>query len=100
MNGRNSRQIPKEGINPDNFLCSSQLGMSGSLSRELCRKPPIADLKPMRIWEYFRSWEGQRFFAALEYISTVKKNSISVIDVTQAAFEGNPFIPERTLIAV
>jgi len=42
----------------------------------------------------FRSWEGTRIFCRISgYISTVKKNSISVIDAIQGAFEGHIFIP-------
>jgi len=49
----------------------------------------------------FRSWEGARIFCRIRgYISTVKKNSVSVIDAIQGVFEGNPFIPEKTLVAV
>jgi transposase len=49
----------------------------------------------------FRSWEGANIFCRIRgYISTVKKNSVSVIDAIQGAFEGKPFIPERTLTAV
>jgi transposase len=45
----------------------------------------------------FRSWEGANIFCRIRgYISTVKKNSISVIDAIQGAFEGKPFIPGRT----
>jgi transposase len=46
----------------------------------------------------FRSWEGATIFCRIRgYISTVKKNALSVIDAIQRAFEGNPFIPERTI---
>jgi transposase len=49
----------------------------------------------------FRSWEGANIFCRIRgYISTVKKNSISVIDAIQGAFEGKPFIPGITLISV
>ena len=49
----------------------------------------------------FRSWEGANIFCRIRgYISTVKKNSISVIDAIQGAFEGKPFIPGRTSIAI
>jgi hypothetical protein len=49
----------------------------------------------------FRSWEGAAIFCRIRgYVSTVKKNFSSVIDAIQGAFEGNPFIPKRTLIAV
>ncbi|RPH74990.1 IS66 family transposase [bacterium] len=63
------------------------------------------DLRMMKVQQKisgnFRSWDGARIFCRIRgYISTVKKNSISVIDAIQGAFEGNPFIPERTLIAV
>lgn len=48
----------------------------------------------------FRSWEGARIFCRIRgYISTVKKNSISVIDAIQGVFEGNPFIPGKTLVS-
>jgi len=48
----------------------------------------------------FRSWEGARIFCRIRgYISTVKKNSISVIDAIQGVFEDNPFIPGKTLIS-
>ena len=41
----------------------------------------------------FRSVEGAKTFCRIRgYISTVRKNSFSVIDAIQAAFEGNPFI--------
>lgn len=42
----------------------------------------------------FRSAQGANIFCRIRgYISTVRKNSLSVIDTIQAAFEGNPFIP-------
>lgn len=42
----------------------------------------------------FRSAQGANIFCRIRgYISTVRKNSFSVIDTIQAAFEGNPFIP-------
>ena len=41
----------------------------------------------------FRSVEGARTFCRIRgYISTTKKNSLSVIDAIQAAFEGDPII--------
>lgn len=41
----------------------------------------------------FRSADGARTFCRIRgYISTVRKNSFSVIDAIQAAFEGNPFM--------
>jgi transposase len=63
------------------------------------------DLRMMKVQQKisgnFRSWNGAKIFCRIRgYISTVKKNSISVIDAIQGAFEGNPFIPVRTLIAV
>jgi transposase len=43
----------------------------------------------------FRSQEGANTFCRIRgYISTVKKNSISVIDAIKAAFDGNPLYPE------
>ena len=42
----------------------------------------------------FRSAQGANIFCRIRgYISTVRKNSLSVINTIQAAFEGNPFIP-------
>jgi len=63
------------------------------------------DIRMMKVQQKisgtFRSWEGANIFCRIRgYISTVKKNSISVIDAIQGAFEGKPFIPGRTLIAV
>ena len=63
------------------------------------------DLRMMKVQQKisgnFRSWDGAKIFCCIRgYISTVKKNSISVIDAIQGAFEGHPFIPARTLIAV
>ena len=41
----------------------------------------------------FRSGDGAKTFCRIRgYISTVRKNSLSVIDAIQAAFEGNPFM--------
>ena len=41
----------------------------------------------------FRSVDGAKTFCRIRgYISTARKNSFSVIDSIQAAFEGNPFI--------
>jgi len=40
----------------------------------------------------FRSVDGAKTFRRIRgYISTARKNSLSVIDSIQAAFEGNPF---------
>ena len=42
----------------------------------------------------FRSAQGANIFCRIRgYISTVRKNSLSVINTIQAAFEGTPFIP-------
>ena len=41
----------------------------------------------------FRSGDGAKTFCRIRgYISTVRKNSLSVIDAIQAAFEGNSFL--------
>jgi len=49
----------------------------------------------------FRSWEGAGIFCRIRgYISTVKKNSISVINAIQGVFEANPFIPGEKMVAV
>jgi len=61
------------------------------------------DLRMMKVQQKisgnFRSWEGAAAFCRIRgYISTVKKNSRSVIEAIQRAFEGNPFLPERTLV--
>jgi transposase len=63
------------------------------------------DLRMMKVQQKisgnFRSWDGAKIFCRIRgYISTVKKNSSSVIDAIQGVFEGKPFIPQRTLIAV
>jgi transposase len=43
----------------------------------------------------FRSWDGARSFCRIRgYISTARKNSISVIDAIQGAFDGTPFYPQ------
>lgn len=42
----------------------------------------------------FRSWDGAHAFCRIRgYISTVKKNSVSVIQALIDAFEGKPFVP-------
>ncbi|MBU0700355.1 transposase, partial [bacterium] len=42
----------------------------------------------------FRSTQGANIFCRIRgYISTVRKNSLSVINTIQAVFERNPFIP-------
>lgn len=56
------------------------------------------DIRMMKVQQKisgtFRSWEGAKIFCRNRgYISTVKKNSISVIDAIQGVFEGRPFIP-------
>ena len=63
------------------------------------------DLRMMKVQQKisgnFRSWDGAKIFCRIRgYISTVKKNSSSVIDAIQGAFEGKPFNPQKTLIAV
>jgi len=63
------------------------------------------DIRMMKVQQKisgnFRSWEGANIFCRIRgYISTVKKNSISVIDAIQGAFEGHPFIPVGTLTEV
>ena len=46
----------------------------------------------------FRSTQGADYFCRIRgYISTAKKNMISVIDAIKAAFNGNPFIPELSI---
>ncbi|MBW6519373.1 MAG: IS66 family transposase [ANME-2 cluster archaeon] len=45
----------------------------------------------------FRSTQGARSFCRIRrYISTVKKNQLSVIDAIQDAFAGKPFVPTPT----
>jgi transposase len=44
----------------------------------------------------FRTFEGaQRFGSIRGYISTVRKNSVSVFEAIKSAFSGNPFIPAQ-----
>jgi len=55
------------------------------------------DIRMMKVQQKisgtFRSVDGAKTFCRIRgYISTVRKNSLSVIDAIQAAFEGNPFI--------
>jgi transposase len=54
------------------------------------------DIRMMKVQQKisgtFRSWEGAKIFCRVRgYISTAKKNSISVIDAIQGAFERMPF---------
>ena len=56
------------------------------------------DIRMMKVQQKisgtFRSWQGAEIFCRIRgYISTVKKNSISVINSIQGAFQGDPFIP-------
>jgi transposase len=47
------------------------------------------------IWGTFRSEQGARNFCRIRgYISTVNKNSASVIDAISAIFDGNSFVPK------
>ena len=55
------------------------------------------DIRMMKVQQKisgtFRSADGARTFCRIRgYISTARKNSLSVIDAIQAAFEGDPFI--------
>ena len=55
------------------------------------------DIRMMKVQQKisgnFRSWKGAKIFCRIRgYISTAKKNSISVIDAIQGAFEGKPFL--------
>ena len=55
------------------------------------------DIRMMKVQQKisgtFRSVDGAKTFCRIRgYISTARKNSLSVIDAIQAAFEGNPFI--------
>ena len=64
------------------------------------------DIRMMKVQQKisgnFRSWKGAKIFCRIRgYISTAKKNSISVIDAIQGAFEGKPFLgllPEFIMI--
>ena len=56
------------------------------------------DIRMMKVQQKisgtFRSPQGAKTFCRIRgYISTVRKNSLSVIDAIQSALEGNPFIP-------
>jgi transposase/uncharacterized coiled-coil protein SlyX len=56
------------------------------------------DLRMMKVHEKisggFRSLQGARIFCRIRgYISTVKKNSVPVLDAIRDAFSGNPYIP-------
>ena len=55
------------------------------------------DIRMMKVQQKisgtFRSADGARTFCRIRgYISTVRKNSLSVIDAIQSAFDGNPFM--------
>lgn len=59
------------------------------------------DLRMMKVQQKisgnFRSWQGAAAFCRIRgYISTVKKNSRSIIEAIQEAFVGNPFLPGST----
>lgn len=59
------------------------------------------DLRMMKVQQKisgtFRSVSGARAFCRIRgYISTARKNSISVIEAIQAAFEGRPFMPSSS----
>ena len=42
----------------------------------------------------FRTQEGAKQFASIRsYISTARKNSVTVFNAIQDAFSGNPYIP-------
>lgn len=42
----------------------------------------------------FRTFQGaQRFGSIRGYISTARKNSVSIFDAIKSAFSGSPFIP-------
>jgi transposase len=46
----------------------------------------------------FRTWDGSYIFCRIRsYISTVRKQSMSVIEAIQGAFEGNPFFPQQVV---
>ena len=46
----------------------------------------------------FRSTQGANSFCRIRgYISTAKKNMISVIDAIRDVFNGNPFVPELSI---
>ena len=56
------------------------------------------DIRMMKVQQKisgtFRSWLGADTFCRIRgYISTARKNSISVIDAIQGALEGRPYIP-------
>jgi transposase len=56
------------------------------------------DIRMMKVQQKisgnFRSWHGAETFCRIRgYISTVKKNSISVINSIQCAFQGRPSNP-------
>ena len=56
------------------------------------------DIRMMKVQQKisgnFRSWQGAEIFCRIRgYISTVKKNAISVINSIQGAFQGNLSIP-------
>jgi len=43
----------------------------------------------------FRTFQGaQRFGSIRGYISTARKNSVSIFDAIKSAFSGSPFIPQ------
>jgi len=56
------------------------------------------DIRMMKVQQKisgtFRSTQGAKSFCRIRgYISTARKNFLSVIDAIQSALEGNPFIP-------
>lgn len=124
MAGRNSHHKPKEGTGAYQKTWQKEKNEAPNLLERLDKyrrealafmydfKVPIdnnlaeRDIRMMKVQQKisgtFRSWEGARVFCRVRgYISTVKKNSISVIDAIQDAFEGQPpFISVETMIAV
>ena len=56
--------------------------------------PTISMKVQQKISGTFRSVQGASSFCRIRgYISTVKKNNISVIDAIGAVFDGKPFVP-------
>ena len=83
-------RLAKHRTEVTNFMLDFRIPFDNNLAER--------DLRMMKVQQKisgtFRSIQGARIFCRIRgYISTVKKNSVPVLDAIRDAFLGNPFVP-------
>lgn len=96
--GRKKQSKAKNLLDRLNKYCRQTLAFMYDFSIPFDNNQGEQDIRMMKVQQKisgtFRSTQGAKTFCRIRgYISTLRKNSLSVIDAIESALEGNPFIP-------